>query len=336
MSPPSSRRCSLRQLSISEVLKTRSWILKPETFPQMTDNDRTIDVRTTMRSFLPLVLALLAVPSCLSLFLGAPSKWRSPEIKEFFKKDCGVTIEDDIAAKLTPRDLLDGSLLYNDRLGEIGVDSALDRSRVKQGLWSLQAKVTRMPTNFDEWRLSNRRLSDMWLIPLASSPRFLLLWLRFFHSDEFNALDIHDASIDETPLQTFILQLVFVPNWPIFKAMESYADSDIYTDDVMKFVTRVRLVADIMSIINLVYDPIGTIRMVLLSELMGLISALLSYFVLWFITPIFVLDFLYYAFVYVIVPSYALLGILSGLTLMGMIPNLLLGVPGGGRLRRSD
>ena len=193
-----------------------------------------------------------------------------------------------------------------------------------------------MPTNFDEWRLSNRRLSDMWLIPLASSPRFLLLWLRFFHSDEFNALDIHDASIDETPLQTFILQLVFVPNWPIFKAMESYADSDIYTDDVMKFVTRVRLVADIMSIINLVYDPIGTIRMVLLSELMGLISALLSYFVLWFITPIFVLDFLYYAFVYVIVPSYALLGILSGLTLMGMIPNLLLGVPGGGRLRRSD
>jgi len=188
----------------------------------------------------------------------------------------------------------------------------------------LAARINKTPANFAEWRLANRRLCDMWLIPLSTSPRALLIWLRFFHTDEESALDIHDSAIDETDLSVFIWQLIFVPTWPLVESLAKYIDKDTYMDDVFRYVLSVRLGADVLEVIALTMDPFEVFARTIVAEMYGVSSAFFSYYVLWYITPLFLLDFLFYSLVFVGVPLYALFKLMTVVAMLGLIgtPNL--------------
>jgi hypothetical protein len=63
--------------------------------------------------------------------------------------------------------------------------------------------VNTKPADFWEWRAVNRRLFDGWIQPLAASPRALLIWMRFFDSNE--AIGEHQTRFARlTPLRFYL------------------------------------------------------------------------------------------------------------------------------------
>ena len=55
---------------------------------------------------------------------------------------------------------------------------------VKRSLIQVVNRVNSKPADFWEWRATNRRLFDHWILPLAMSPRALLIWSRFYDSND--------------------------------------------------------------------------------------------------------------------------------------------------------
>jgi hypothetical protein len=128
------------------------------------------------------LLSTSCTPALCSLQNYGVDDWTAEDFRKHFKEHANI----DVPASAIASAGLHGTTFFTAR----GIDlSALrlqpaDEAAAKQSLDQLVLRVNTKPVDFWEWRAANRQLLDNWIVPLALSPRALLIWMRYFCSEE--------------------------------------------------------------------------------------------------------------------------------------------------------
>ena len=152
-------------------------------------------IKLLQLAFLLAAVALFQAHTCLAaadnsekIALDNPfgvDEWTASHFSKYLKDDANLEVSADLIEAFG----LSGALL------EVALeDGALDWSKLglnavqvvvaRKSLQKLMRRMNAKPVDFWEWRAANRRLFDMWISPLLSSPRALLIWMRYYDSNE--------------------------------------------------------------------------------------------------------------------------------------------------------
>jgi hypothetical protein len=132
--------------------------------------------------------------------------------------------------------------------------------------------------------------------------------------------------IDETNLFVFALEWLFVPSLPVFQVLYKSSDAHSYIDDVALFITGIDILVYVAKMYFLLTDTSGRfiqnfardfIMRPFLGAGLAFAIAVLNYYVLWWIVPNFLSSFVFYMFVYVFVPFFAIRSALACFGLVG-------------------
>ena len=167
------------------------------------------------------LITLLLFLSCLGgLFISVTSSstffgvddWTNKEVGEFLSSSNVIFS----SAALIDLNLHGNGLLLltSEQMSTLKI-SPQDYSRVLALIEKKRLSIDKNPLDFWEWRTANLRLCDMWLAPLSSSPRALLIWARFF--DNNHQIELHNDEIDEISLTSFWATWLIAPSYPLYK-----------------------------------------------------------------------------------------------------------------------
>ena len=141
-------------------------------------------------AFLLAASALFLAPTCL---VAAEAQDNPFGVDEWTASDFSKYLKDDANLQVSA-DLIEAFGLTGATLESALEDGTLDWSKLdlkvvqveiaRKSLQKLLHRMNAKPGDFWEWRTANRRLFDMWISPLSSSPRALLIWMRFYDSNE--------------------------------------------------------------------------------------------------------------------------------------------------------
>jgi hypothetical protein len=112
--------------------------------------------------------------------------WKATDIAKHIKADVNI----DVDASAIEAVGLSGTTLWeltDKDLTDLGFRLALKPAEFDALMKSLAQVIHRAnakPVDFWEWRAVNRRLFDTWVLPLGLNDRALLIWMRFFDSNE--------------------------------------------------------------------------------------------------------------------------------------------------------
>jgi hypothetical protein len=125
--------------------------------------------------------------------------WTAEDFGKHFREDAGV----DLPTSAILAAGIDGSSFF--AISDIDLAplrlQPSQQDAVRQSLDKLFVRVNTKPVDFWEWRAANRRLADNWIVPLAISPRALLIWARFFdRSDSFGEARSSSSGCRPLPL----------------------------------------------------------------------------------------------------------------------------------------
>ena len=136
--------------------------------------------RIIAAAFVLLALAVTPVHGNESHF--GVDDWTAEDISKHLKAETKIDVQTAAIAAVG----LQGSTLFaiaDVDLSGLGLKPA-EEAVVRRSLVQLMHRVNTKPADFWEWRAANRRLFDNWIVPLALTPRSLLIWMRFFDSNE--------------------------------------------------------------------------------------------------------------------------------------------------------
>jgi hypothetical protein len=108
--------------------------------------------------------------------------WKAADIAKHIKADVNI----DVDASAIEAVGLSGSTLFavaDTDLTGLGLKPA-ELAAVRKCLAQVVHRANAKPVDFWEWRAVNRRLFDTWIMPLSTDSRSLLIWMRFFDSNE--------------------------------------------------------------------------------------------------------------------------------------------------------
>lgn len=176
-----------------------------------------------------------------------------------------------------------------------------------EAVLNLDTRASSKPGNVFEWRYSNRRLCDFWLLPLSSAPRMLLLWLRYSdYDDNTGALEEVDNVVDAISLTDFWLIWLLVPSMPQFQ-LASQLDVRGFADTVIFLAATCRALLEVSTAVAVVMS--GSTKLLiapLREEFWQYVYCLVSYYLLWWLWPNIVLDLYFYGNIYVRSPPTSL------------------------------
>eukprot|EP00038_Savillea_parva_P021584 m.35499 g.35499 ORF g.35499 m.35499 type:complete len:320 (+) comp5289_c0_seq2:183-1142(+) len=230
--------------------------------------------------------------------------WTATDLRQFFldEADVDVSVDKITHAGLRVDDLFDGRL--DDRVLEhdLGVTSVLKRKRIIEAARALDSALTAHPRSFVEWRFTNRRLCDFWVLPLTNAPRMFLLWLRYGSPDFTNALEDADDSVDKIPLIDFWVTWTLVPSLPQ-AVFAGHHNARGMADTVMYIAAILRAMHEAVTAVTVVMTGSTHILFAPLRGEFGLfVWSLFSYHVLYWFWPTIFLDALFYATIYILMP----------------------------------
>ena len=108
--------------------------------------------------------------------------WTAADVAKHLKNDVNIHVPAAAIAAIG----LQGSTLHSIAdvdLSGLGLQTA-EVAAIRQSLVHVLHRANAKPADFWEWRAVNRRLFDGWILPLAGCPHALLIWMRFFDSNE--------------------------------------------------------------------------------------------------------------------------------------------------------
>ena len=230
--------------------------------------------------------------------------WTAEDIAKHLKAETKVDVQTAAIAAVG----LQGSTLFaiaDVDLSGLGLKPA-ETAAVRRSLVQLMNRVNTKPADFWEWRAANRRLFDDWIMPLSASPRTLLIWMRFFDSNE--AIEHINDEIDETNIFVFGLQWLFVPSYPLYQVVSKASDEHSYMDELAMFVYGAGILSDIIGWMVIfgkgkgVASVVETSAQQLVLALFLFSWALFSYYIMWWIIPLFLKTIVFYIYIYLVYP----------------------------------
>ena len=108
--------------------------------------------------------------------------WKAADIAKHIKADVNIDVDTSAIEAVG----LSGSTLFavaDTDLTGLGLKPA-ELAAVRKCLAQVIHLANVKPVDFWEWRAVNRRLFDTWVLPLGLNDRALLIWMRFFDSNE--------------------------------------------------------------------------------------------------------------------------------------------------------
>jgi hypothetical protein len=195
---------------------------------------------------LSLLFAVFAI-ICLPGIQGTESHygvddWDSGTFANFCTTHTGVEVtEEQIKdSSISPMLFFDGGVDAG-TCDKLGLNQTHCRA-LTTAIDDLDAKITQTTTDFLEWRTSNKRLCDMWVLPvMAGAPRFFAMWTRYFtdsqdpghyftHSDSsFERANDHWDEMGEAQFWICVLFDPYIPHFQIAKHFD-VADSNFFKD----------------------------------------------------------------------------------------------------------
>jgi hypothetical protein len=128
------------------------------------------------------LLALVVSPVSANESHFGVDDWKAADIAKHIKSDVDI----DVDASAIEAVGLSGSTLFavaDTDLSGLGLKPA-ELAAVRKCLAQVMHRANANPVDFWEWRAVNRRLFDTWVLPLGLDHRALLIWMRFFDSNE--------------------------------------------------------------------------------------------------------------------------------------------------------
>lgn len=250
-----------------------------------------------------LAVLVIAGPASAAVKPVGVSEWDAAAVADFFYQKAGIRVDAKLIAEANIQgdDLFDGLIDEVVLSTQLGVTRPLDQKRILKAITDLDKTVSDAPGSLWDWRAANLRLCDMWLLPLyGASPSFLLIWSRYFDESE-GILDALDDSVDKCGLLWFWTMVIFIPCYPIYSLAAAspiggFAGTVIYLTALLNFL------GNVLSILSFFkYFPKRVQK-----EIGGLILACVSYYVFWWVSFKFVLDFFFYLNLYVASPVVAI------------------------------
>jgi hypothetical protein len=108
--------------------------------------------------------------------------WKAADIAKHIKADVNIDVDTSAIEAVG----LSGTTLFavaDTDLSGLGLKPA-ELAAVRKSLAQVMHRANVKPADFWEWRAVNRRLFDTWILPLGMNNRALLIWMRFFDSNE--------------------------------------------------------------------------------------------------------------------------------------------------------
>jgi len=182
--------------------------------------------------------------------------------------------------------------------------------KIKRTITAVKHLITKDPIDFYEWRVMNERLCDFWILPLAfGSPRPLLVWVRYFNTD--TRIDIIDNEIDEISGVSFWFQLLFCPSRMLWHSLKTF-ESSTWADEIIHTTLYVGGLLELLIIVCLIFTLLGSgpgLAIILFFEqsnfigsFFGIIGAWVSYYVMYYIVPTFLVDLAFNLKIFIILP----------------------------------
>jgi hypothetical protein len=141
-------------------------------------------------------------------------EWQEQDVLDFFSL-CKVNASHIQAMRSLGLNGHSLMLLDNHTLHSIGI-AASELQHVLAEIETLRQRVHAAPLDFWEWRAVNLRFNDMWLMPLSLDPRTLLAWARLRGGGDGpiagNALHVHG-------FYTFWATWLLNPHFAMYRAM---------------------------------------------------------------------------------------------------------------------
>jgi len=230
--------------------------------------------------------------------------WKAADIAKHIKADVNIDVDTSAIEAVG----LSGTTLFavaDTDLSGLGLKPA-ELAAVRKSLVQVMHRANVKPADFWEWRAVNRRLFDTWVLPLGLNDRALLIWMRFFDSNE--AIEHINDEVDETNFFVFALEWIFVPSFPIFQVVRKSSDASSYIDELATFLYGVSLIGEIISTIMIlasgqfIVTAVKTLNQQLLASGFVFVWATMCYYVFWWFIPNFLLTLIFYFNIYFLVP----------------------------------
>ena len=179
--------------------------------------------------------------------------------------------------------------LDTDVMVALGITNPLHQKRLRAAIATLDVQFSDHPSSLTQFRAANLRLVDMWLLPLSPSPMSLLAWVHFRGQD---ALGVDAWLTFEHTMygQSFLsvaLQAVVAPHALLLSVMWEYHDDSTYIDSMVRLVLVMRVLSDLLEWT----DGVGAVAKKRSGKVVKtLLWALLCYYVLWWVTPTWILN----------------------------------------------
>jgi hypothetical protein len=128
------------------------------------------------------LLALVVSPVSANESHFGVDDWAAADIGKHLKAELNI----DVDASAIEAVGLSGMTLFavaETDLSGLGLKPA-ELAAVRKCLSQVIHRANVKPADFWEWRAVNRRLFDTWVVPVSVHPQFLLIWMRFFDSNE--------------------------------------------------------------------------------------------------------------------------------------------------------
>lgn len=232
--------------------------------------------------------------------------WSATDVAEFVKNQTRM----DLNTNLLAENGIDGQTLFDDIFDDdlfarIGVPSEKNaRGKIKASIEKLRLKLSGAPANIWEWRMANRRLCDSWLLPMYSFPTSsLLVWLRYFHVNQTDALAQVRDKIDESTEAAFWSYTVLLPNLPFMK-LAFATQMDGLKHYLLRFVAVSALLDNALTLLDAMFTL--SLKNIAFREIFGVAFSWLVYLA-WPFVPRFIEDILFFETLFVFHPIWALL-----------------------------
>ena len=128
------------------------------------------------------LLALVVSPVSANESHFGVDDWAAADIAKHLKAELNI----DVDASAIEAVGLSGMTLFavaETDLSGLGLKPA-ELAAVRKCLSQVIHRANVKPADFWEWRAVNRRLFDTWVVPVSVHPQSLLIWMRFFDSNE--------------------------------------------------------------------------------------------------------------------------------------------------------
>jgi hypothetical protein len=128
------------------------------------------------------LLALVVSPVSANESHFGVDDWKAADIAKHIKADVNIDVDTSAIEAVG----LSGTTLFavaDTDLSGLGLKPA-ELAAVRKSLVQVMHRANVKPADFWEWRAVNRRLFDTWIVPLGMNTRALLIWMRFFDSNE--------------------------------------------------------------------------------------------------------------------------------------------------------